>query len=57
MFGLFGKRSPKDKLMKRYNTLIKEAHRLSHVNRTLSDQKMAEAEAVMNEVMALDNAR
>ena len=47
MFGLF--KSKKDKLFDRYNKLLNESHRLSHSNRTLADQKYAEAQQVLEE--------
>ncbi len=54
MFGLFKKKSQKDILMKKYKTLTEEAYKLSHSNRKLSDAKLAEAEAVLKEVEALE---
>lgn len=48
MFGLFRKTSEADKLEKKYKKLLEAAHQLSTSNRTLSDEKMAEA----NEVLA-----
>ncbi|MFZ1751030.1 MAG: Lacal_2735 family protein [Saprospiraceae bacterium] len=43
MFGLFKKKSEKDKLMKKYTALLEEAFTLSKTNRTESDAKTAEA--------------
>ena len=34
------------KLTKEYEKLMKEAHKLSHKNRSASDQKYAEADAI-----------
>ena len=45
MLGLF--KSKKDKLYDKYQKLMKEAHRLSTINRAMSDQKVVEAEAVL----------
>lgn len=50
MFGLFKKKSEKDKLYEKYQKLTKEAHSLSTVNRKLSDQKVFEAEEVMKKL-------
>uniref|UniRef100_UPI0040478DD9 Lacal_2735 family protein n=1 Tax=Polaribacter sp. TaxID=1920175 RepID=UPI0040478DD9 len=47
MFGLFKKKSEKEKLYEQYQKLTKEAHSLSTTNRKLSDQKVYEAEEVM----------
>ena len=47
MFGLFKKKSEKDKLYEKYQKLTKEAHSLSTTNRKLSDQKVYEAEEIM----------
>lgn len=49
MFNIF-KKSPKKKLEKKYHMLLKEAHRLSVVNRALSDQKVAEANALYDQI-------
>lgn len=53
MFGLFKKKSEKDKLYEQYQKLTKEAHSLSTTNRKLSDQKVYEAEAVMKKLEKL----
>jgi len=53
MFGLFKKKSDIEKLQERYAKLTKEAHQLSSVNRTKGDEKMAEAEAVAQQIEAL----
>ncbi len=53
MFGLFKKKSPLEKLQKKYEQLQKEAFDLSKVDRTKSDQKIAEAEAVLKEMEKL----
>lgn len=47
MFGLFKKKSEKEKLQEQYAKLLKEAHSLSTSNRRLSDQKTYEAEELM----------
>ncbi len=53
MFGLFKKKSPEEQLRAQYQQLMKEAFELSTVNRAASDQKHAEAEAVMSQLEAL----
>ncbi len=53
MFGLFKKKSEKEKLYEQYQKLTKEAHSLSSTNRKLSDQKVYEAEEVMKKLELL----
>jgi len=53
MFGLFIKATPKDKLEKKYRELMEQAHKYSTTNRKLSDQKVQEAEEVMQELERL----
>jgi hypothetical protein len=53
MFGLFKKKSEKDKLYEQYQKLTKEAHTLSTTNRKLSDQKVYEAEEIMKKLEKL----
>lgn len=43
-------KSKKNKLHDKYQKLMKEAHRLSTINRAKSDQKVVEAEAVMKAI-------
>jgi hypothetical protein len=50
MFGLFKKKSERDKLAEKYNKLMQEAFELSKVNRTASDQKYAEADAIQKKM-------
>jgi len=54
MFGLFKKKSDKEKLQKQYEKLLKEAHSLSTTNRKLSDDKIYKAEEVMKQIETLD---
>ena len=44
MFGLFKKKSEKEKLEDRYDALIKKSYELSHTNRAESDKVAAEAD-------------
>jgi hypothetical protein len=53
MFGLFNKKSEKEKLQERYSKLMKEAFELSHTDRKAADLKTAEAEAIANKISAL----
>lgn len=53
MFGFFKKKSKEDILQKKYETLIRESHKLSVVNRAESDKKYSEAHEVLDELEAL----
>ena len=46
MFGIFKKKSEKEKLQSQYEKLLKEAYDLSTTNRKMSDQKKFEAEEI-----------
>ena len=50
MFGIFKKKTPLEKLQLEYKNLLAEAHKLSKVDRKKSDQKMAEANEVLNKI-------
>lgn len=50
MFKGYFERVKKKKLEKKYRNLLKEAHRLSTINRVLSDKKVAEAERLFDEI-------
>jgi len=54
MFGLFKKKSEKDKLNDQYQKLLKKYHKLSTVDRAKADEKMAEAEEVAKKIDALN---
>lgn len=54
MFGIFKKKSPKEKLYAQYKKLMQEAHTLSTNNRSLSDKKTAEANEVMKQIEAME---
>lgn len=47
------KTNPKEKLQKKYESLMKEAFELSKTNRTEADKKYAEADAVAKEIEGL----
>lgn len=53
MFGLFKKKSKEEILEEKYKKLLKESFDLSKTNRSASDQKQAEAQAVLEEIDAL----
>ncbi|MBK7637462.1 MAG: Lacal_2735 family protein [Saprospiraceae bacterium] len=53
MFGLFKKNSEREILLKQYSQLQEEAFHLSKTNRTASDAKTAEAEALMQRIESL----
>ncbi len=55
MFGLFKKKSPIEKLEQQHKRLLQEAHQLSTSNRKLSDEKMAEANEVLEEIEKILN--
>jgi hypothetical protein len=50
MFGIFKKKSEKDTLLKKYNALTEEAYKLSHSNRSASDQKTKEANDILDRI-------
>ncbi len=54
MFGLFKKKTEKEKLQQQYDTLMKEWHSLSTVNRSESDKKYAEAQEIMTKLESLN---
>ena len=54
MFGLFKKKTEKEKLLEQYKKLQEEAYRLSHTDRTASDQKAAEADALLKKIDAME---
>jgi flagellar motility protein MotE (MotC chaperone) len=53
MLGLFRKKTPTEKLEKRYDKLIQEAFELSTVNRKESDKKTKEAADVLERIKQL----
>lgn len=53
MFGLFKKTSEIDKLQKQYEKLMAEWHKLSTTNRSESDKKYAEAQAILDKIDSL----
>jgi hypothetical protein len=55
MFGLFKKKSEKEKLEEAYKNLLSDAHQLSHTNRKAADAKLAEAEDIVKKIAALES--
>jgi hypothetical protein len=55
MFGLFKKKSEKEKLQEAYAKLMGEAHQLSHTNRKAADTKLAEAEDVLKMIDSVNS--
>ncbi|EAZ79320.1 Lacal_2735 family protein [Algoriphagus machipongonensis] len=53
MFGIFKKKSKIEVLEEKYKKLQQESYKLSTVNRTESDKKLAEAEEVIKEIELL----
>ncbi len=54
MFGLFKKKTEKEKLQEKYERLQKESFDLSTSNRKMSDQKSFEADEVMKQLERLN---
>jgi|TARA_B100000427_G_C15459296_1_gene573266 hypothetical protein len=52
MFGLF--KSKKEKLLRKYNRLLKESYELSSISRKDSDSKLGEANKILSEIENLD---
>ena len=56
MFGLFKKKSEKEKLMAQYKDLKKKAFEQSKVNRRESDKLEYEAQEILNKIDAIEKA-
>ena len=50
MFGLFKKKSPLEKLEEKYKKTMEEGFKLQSINRSDSDQKYLEADAILKEI-------
>ena len=55
MFGLFKRKSPKEKLEERFKKLMQQWHELSSIDRKASDQKFAEAQDIAKLLNELNN--
>jgi hypothetical protein len=53
MFGLFKKKNQKEILLEKYRQLKEEAFILSKSDRSLSDAKTAEAEAILQQLESI----
>ncbi|WP_209330321.1 Lacal_2735 family protein [Lunatimonas salinarum] len=53
MFGLFKKKTEKERLADEYRQLMEKAHKMSHTNRKAADELMAEAEQVAQKIEKL----
>ena len=51
---LFTRKSKSEVLQKEYDRLMKASYELSTINRAKSDLKMAEAEAILNELKLIE---
>lgn len=54
MFGLFKKKTEKQKLEEQYQQLLEESYQLSKTDRKESDKKVAEANELLKKIEALD---
>jgi hypothetical protein len=54
MFGLFKKKTEKEKLQEEYKKLMEESFKLSTKDRAASDLKAAEAEEIAKKIDQLD---
>ena len=53
MFGLFKKKSEKERLQKKYEKLLEEAYELSKTNRKEGDKKTYEADLIAKKIEGL----
>lgn len=53
MFGLFKKKTEKEKLEETYKKLLEESYKLSHTNRKESDKKAFEADELLKKIQSL----
>ena len=50
MFNLFKRKTEKEKLEEQYEKCLKESYRLSTINRSESDLKIAEANKILEQI-------
>ena len=55
MFPFFKRKSKLEKLQIKYKKLLSEAHELSTISRSKSDEKTAEANEVLKEIERIQN--
>ena len=53
MFGLFKKKTETEKLQDEYKKLIEQGYKLQSINRSDSDQKYLEADAILKKIDSL----
>jgi hypothetical protein len=53
MFGLFKKKTEKEKLQETYKKLLDESYKLSHTNRKASDEKAYEANELLKKIESM----
>ena len=53
MFGIFKKKTAAEKLHEKYKKVMEEAFKLQSINRSDSDQKYLEADAILKEIEQL----
>ncbi|MEJ6736453.1 MAG: Lacal_2735 family protein [Flavobacteriales bacterium] len=53
MFNLFKRKTEKEKLEEQYEKCLKESYRLSTINRSESDLKIAEANKILEQIEKL----
>ena len=56
MFGLFKKKTEKEKLMSKYNSLKKMAYEQSKINRRESDRLEYQAQEILNKIDELEKS-
>jgi hypothetical protein len=54
MFGLFKKKTEKEKLQEQYQKLLEKSYKLSHTNRTESDKVALEADELLKKIESMD---
>ena len=52
-FSLFKRKTEREKLVEKHRQLLEESFKLSKVNRRLSDEKVAEADALMKKIESM----
>ena len=56
MFGIFKSKSKLDKLQDEYKKLLEASYKLSTTNRSESDKKQAEAQAILDQIEVLQQS-
>lgn len=57
MMSIFKRKSPQEKLQLKYQQLMKESFQLSTSNRAKADEKVAEAQKVLEQIRELEQAQ